>query len=54
MLPDGTHMYIFAYQKALEWKMLVYSMATWNILRPFSTFNGLLVYFGHLDYFAGF
>jgi hypothetical protein len=31
----------------MEWKMLVYIyfMDIWNILRPFGTFNGSLVYF---------
>jgi hypothetical protein len=28
----------------LEWKMLVYFMAIWNILRPFSIFYGQIIY----------
>jgi hypothetical protein len=28
----------------LQWKLLVYFMAIWPILRPFDTFNGYLVY----------
>jgi hypothetical protein len=29
--------------RALKWKMLVYFMTIWNILRPFSMIYGLLV-----------
>jgi hypothetical protein len=29
--------------KALEWKMLVYFMVVWNVLRPFGIFNRQLV-----------
>jgi hypothetical protein len=50
VLPDG----IFSYQKipnlrtflrALEWKMLVYFMAVWNILPQCGRFYGNLVRF---------
>jgi hypothetical protein len=29
--------------RALEWKMLVYFMTMWNILRPFAIIYGCLV-----------
>jgi hypothetical protein len=31
--------------RALQWKMLVYPMDIWSILRPFGIFRGNLVYF---------
>jgi hypothetical protein len=31
--------------KALQWKMLVYFMAIWSLLRKFGVFRGHLVYF---------
>jgi hypothetical protein len=48
-MPDG----IFSDQscnlgkfgRALQWKMLVYFMNIWSILRPFDKFYGYLVYF---------
>jgi hypothetical protein len=48
-LPDGTYILkpkntnFGSFWRALEWNRLVYSMATWNILRPFGTFYGYLV-----------
>jgi hypothetical protein len=33
--------------KALEWKRLVYCIATWSIIRPFGIFYGhLIIYIG--------
>jgi hypothetical protein len=48
-LPDGT--YIFTpknpswgkVRKVLQWKVLVYFMAVWSILRPFGVFCGHVV-----------
>jgi hypothetical protein len=34
----------------MEWKMLVYFMAIWYILRPFGIFYGHLVYFTAIWY----
>jgi hypothetical protein len=31
--------------RVLQWKMLVYFMADWSILRPFGIFCGHLIYF---------
>jgi hypothetical protein len=36
--------------RAFEWKILVYLMATWNILPPRGTFYGVLVYFVVIRY----
>jgi hypothetical protein len=42
--------------RALEWRMLVYFMTSWNILGPFGIFYGSSVYVvcGHLAYFSRF
>jgi hypothetical protein len=34
----------------LKWKVLVYFMALWSVLRPFGIFCGHLVYFGFVWY----
>jgi hypothetical protein len=41
--------------KALDWKMLIYLMAIWNILQTFGIFYGHLVHFVFIWYiFPGF
>jgi hypothetical protein len=51
-LPDGTYSFkpkapiwvnLGKFGSALKWQILVYFMAVWNILRPFSIFYGRLV-----------
>jgi hypothetical protein len=51
-LPDGTYIYfrtknenLDKFRRVLKWKMFVYFMAIWKILRPFGIFYGHLVYF---------
>jgi hypothetical protein len=38
--------------RVLEWKRLIYSLVIWNILRPFGTFYGHLVYFPRFGIFS--
>jgi hypothetical protein len=42
--------YLYVFWRALELKMLVYFMATWNISWPFDIFYGRLVHFPPLEY----
>jgi hypothetical protein len=37
--------YLGKFWRVLQWKLLVYFMAIWSILRPFGIFCGYLVYF---------
>jgi hypothetical protein len=68
-LPDGVFsnpkiQNLGKFWRALEWKMLVYFMAIWNILLPFGVFYGHLEYvmaiwyflwpFGNFVYFSPF
>jgi hypothetical protein len=54
-LPDGfqtKNPNLGKFWRALEWKILVYNMAIWNILGPFVIIYGRLVlFFVHLVYF---